>query len=353
MIHRWDLGTSKELPPLEKHVVNVFSTVSGCHYLPDNKTVISVGVDGMIRRWDAATAKEHTDRTCYAGNACAAPSPDGRWTAVGDGSGRVDLWDTRTGKLISNLRSDGPTIINKLAFAPDSKALAVGFRPGSVTLYDVPSGRETKLLPWDSVKNNSGHEPYLNVLLFSPDGRSLYVNDYMTEGRLWNVATGEVIWRGGPQHTAAWTPDGKAILVHRAGPYVTLLDATDGKALSKVGVGYKGGENLGGIVPSLAFSPDGRQLAMSLRDGTLSLCDAKTLKERKRIKTVGPPKNPDDAMEKILTSRLSSGAVCLAYSADSKWLISGDRWGALVCAMQSLALRCCDWKDMRGPTAGP
>ena len=49
-IHRWDLKAKKELPPLEKHAEWLFSTVSGVHQSPDGKTVISVGVDGVIRR---------------------------------------------------------------------------------------------------------------------------------------------------------------------------------------------------------------------------------------------------------------------------------------------------------------
>ena len=91
-IHRWDLATHRELPPLDRqHFSNFWwgqmsiGESPGCHYLPDGKTVVSVGKDGVIRRWYAATGKEIGGRDCYAGQyLCSALSPDGRLAAVGD-----------------------------------------------------------------------------------------------------------------------------------------------------------------------------------------------------------------------------------------------------------------------------
>ena len=325
LTHRWDLGANKELPPLDKHIVRVFSTVSGAHNLPDGRTVVTVGVDGLIRRWDAASGKEHKGHQCYEGNAIAAFTPDGRLVVIADSGGKVDLWDAKTGKALRTFRKEGP-IINKLAFAPDGKCLAVGFRSGDVAFYDVPSGRESKALREDLGKPVSGLDSYVNVLLFSPDGRFLYVSDYANQGRLWNIGTGEVSWRGGWVMSAAWAPDGKTIVVS-LGKTLALLDATTGELGTKLDASFGGGD-LECYVTSLAFSPDGRQLALGGYPGILALNDGKTLTQRKQINTFSPPKHVDKS-NLMKLRELSSGADCLAFSADDKWLITGSVGGAI------------------------
>jgi RNA polymerase sigma factor (sigma-70 family) len=328
-VHRWDLTTSKELPTLEKHAGFTFSTVSGIHRLQDGKTIVTAGADGVIRRWDAATGTELTDHSCYAAHACAALSPDGRMVAVADGGGRVDIWDAKTGNILRILRKNGP-IVNKLAFAPDGRTIAVGFLTGDVVLLEVPSGRETKVLSWNTSKPRAGLEPHLKVLLFSPDGRFLYVNNYYYQGRVWNLLTADVAWVDKGRHTAAWTPDGLGILVHSVGPSVTLLDSKTGQERSSHSVAYQGGANLGGIVPAFAYSPDGRYLAMGLLNGMLLLCDGKTLKELKRVSILDPPRDPDDILGREIARRGGFSAECVAFSPDGQWLItSNGRWGSV------------------------
>src|SRR5205823_7978352 len=102
-IHRFDVATGKELSVLTKH----YGEVTGMHLLPDGRTLVSTGRDGVIRRWDLQTGRHDAEPESYEGRSCAAYSLDGRFAAVGDTRGRIDLWDGRTGKLICTVQEKG------------------------------------------------------------------------------------------------------------------------------------------------------------------------------------------------------------------------------------------------------
>lgn len=99
-------------------------------------------------------------------------SPDGRWLAYaanGPDGGCVHVWDVAAGAELRTVRPAG----GRLAFAPDSRTLAVGDYPGRdaqapvrVRLWDVNSGQ--LLREWNGPAcRGCGH------LQFAPDGRRL------------------------------------------------------------------------------------------------------------------------------------------------------------------------------------
>ncbi|MEV0784966.1 hypothetical protein AB0I52_18715 [Streptomyces sp. NPDC050423] len=66
-------------------------------------------------------------------------SPDGKYLAVGDGSGRVGLWDGRITRRLGELADPDTSTsqyVSALAFTPDSRTLAVAGDEGSVQLWD-------------------------------------------------------------------------------------------------------------------------------------------------------------------------------------------------------------------------
>ncbi|MEU5344616.1 hypothetical protein AB0H18_27940 [Streptomyces sp. NPDC020766] len=97
-------------------------------------------------------------------------SPDGDHLAVGDGSGRVVLWDGRLARRLGVLADPDTTTyqyVSALAFSPDGRTLAVAGDEGTLQLWDVPSRRRVGsplTTPGDTVR----------ALAFGPDGGSLY-----------------------------------------------------------------------------------------------------------------------------------------------------------------------------------
>src|SRR5262249_10175151 len=78
----------------------------------------------------------------------------------------------------------------------------------------------------------------IQYLAFSPDGKRLVGTNYLSELRLWDVATGRLLWRADIPHDTdrspywsplAYSPDGKTIALAGTGRRVRLYDADTGR----------------------------------------------------------------------------------------------------------------------------
>ena len=316
MTHRWDLASGKELPALDK----VPAFVAGAHVLPDG-AVITTADDGNIRKWDFATGKRVPEPDSYEGKIAAAYSDDGRFAAIGDGRGRVDLRDPRSGKLMRTLQREGP-VATHLAFSPDGNLLLLAESSGAVRFWRIPSGAAAGF--WEH--KPSTHEWYCNGIHFSPDGRSLSISDFPRRLRLVEIATGNESWAGASTYGEAFSPDGATLFAAApAGANLSLLDAKTGRTKSKARLEPETGNELGDTC-SIAVSPDGRSLAAIYNGGCLSLCDGRTGEAKHRLHSYNMRKE----IASELLGRTRNGApLTVAFSADSRWLASGCYFGGI------------------------
>jgi WD40 repeat protein len=94
-------------------------------------------------------------------------SPDGKALAAGGESGIIYLCELATGKIRTELRSDGHAILS-LAFSPDGTRLAAGLAGSPrVDLWHLKSGK--RLAPMDLPSDSQS----VGDLVFSPDQRTL------------------------------------------------------------------------------------------------------------------------------------------------------------------------------------
>src|SRR5262249_45405052 len=149
-------------------------------------------------------------------------STDGRLVAVGDGRGRLELWDARQGQLLHVLQTDGPAVAN-LAFTPDGKALAAALADSNVPFWSVPDGKELRVLRCGKEQQLS----FTRVMQFSPDGRRLLLSDRDARACVWDVAGAKVCWHA-RYAMCEFSPDGATVVGEALGWHV--LDANTGKA---------------------------------------------------------------------------------------------------------------------------
>jgi WD40 repeat protein len=157
---------------------------------------------------------------------------------------------------------------------------AVAFSPSGTMLADVTqSSGDVRL--WDIVTHRLLRTPFpgnteIDAVAFSPDGRMLAGADSV-DGivRLWDIAAGRqietlVVKRTDGTVTLAFSPDGQDLAVGYGGGWVRLWDVATGQ---QIGTPLKSPSY---PAISVAFSPNGQTLAVADESGTVQLWDVAT-----------------------------------------------------------------------------
>ncbi len=260
----WDVASRQ---PIGKPLTATVETVtpvapSSVAFSPDGQTLVSGGSDGALVIWDT---ESHEPRESLQGEPSAinsvAVSPDGTvWAAAQDVV--VRLWNTSSGQSITLTGQLGITVVS-VAFSPDGEILAAGNSTGSITLWNVTSGREIG-------EPLTGHTGLVDSLAFSPDGNILAAGDDSGSIVLWDVATRQAIGEPLAGHTSyvlsvAFSPDGSTLASGGNDGTIRLWDASSGAPV---------GDPLDSTtipVNSVAFSPDGATLASGSTDSSVRL----------------------------------------------------------------------------------
>ncbi|MGF1580657.1 MAG: WD40 repeat domain-containing protein [Gemmataceae bacterium] len=211
------------------------------------------------------------------------PSGDGKTVAVTTNSGTAII-EVATGKQIRRIPVN--TSSYGSALSPDGKKLAVGGY-NQVQIYDTKTGRRIRYFrpavrtssSWSTVE----FSPDNKLLLAAPGrynrGNTIYVWN-VTDGK--SVGTLQVMQDYQPR--GIFSPDGKIILSwgtyqnRPTQPPVTLQlwDVSTSKEIRRI-------ETDSTVLNTVAFSPDGEELALINGSSTLSLYDVKTGKLKRRF----------------------------------------------------------------------
>jgi WD40 repeat protein len=228
--------------------------VSSIVFLPDGKTLLSAGGDGLVKFWDTIQpelsvplARDLTDAWWVT------ITPDNR-TIIGVGN-NVRLWDFRTKRELQRLDDHGCQVLAG-ALSRDGKLLATADVKGTIRIWDLTEDRsrppKTRVL--------AGHEGAVQALAISPDGSMVVSGGVDGTVRLWDSATGKQHRLLGkdnePIFAVAFHPGGKIVASGGTDMVVKLWDVATGTLVAK----HREDER----VRCLAYSPDGAVLAVGL-----------------------------------------------------------------------------------------
>jgi WD40 repeat protein len=265
VVRLWDGSNGTPVREFKGHTAQVHRAA----FSPDGNYVVSVSDDNTVRVWKTATGevvrvlKGHT-----------APvseitfSPDQKHFATEAADKKAIIWsiDSDDGKVLNGLTGTKAA----LAFSPDGKLLAteggLGTELGALpegdypaTVWDVETGKMKFRL--------GGHQDYIAGVSFSPDGNAIVTSSGDNTARLW-TADGQLVkeLRGHtrPLAGALFSPDGKFVVTASADNTVRVWDSLDGKLVSE----FRGHSQ---AVNSVAFSSDGQYIVTASDDQTARL----------------------------------------------------------------------------------
>jgi WD40 repeat protein len=287
-------------------------------------------------------------------------APDGRLFASMD-AGSIQLWDWASGNQLRTLNIDPRTDI-KAQGAPSFVFTSGGTRIASVyaaivKMWDVQTGRElgsvalagdpvgaTILSPdgrWTATFNEVGRTIQIrsaqtgrNLLTITPPGEPI---QKQVQGRVGPAGPG-MLAAAPFFHAAAFSADGsrlatweRALFYPSSSSAVRIWDVATGLEQQHIEVVEKGVSSSSGAMVmldrALAFSPDGRRLAMLVRDETSTTAAAANADRSKTIEAIRGKANLSSVLtaynrqtreSRVLVWELASGRQLVSWSNSSE-----------------------------------
>jgi WD40 repeat protein len=286
------------------------NVVEGVTFRPDGRCLLSWGADGTLRQWrvpdgQALDVLQGHDRPVYD----AAYSDDGQWIVSGGGDQMVRLWRGAGGAALAVLHGHTDAVLN-VAFHQGSDTIVSSSLDRTIRFWPSPARADPHVL--------RGHSSYVYPVAYSPDGRWFASGGWDNVIRVWDAVSAEQIAvLGGPKLFVAClaiSPDGSRLVARSMdqrlrlwdmGTGALLADPDDGGVVSYLPQSVAispdsalfacgchdrvrfwelaaGRERTALSVPTrgdirvVAFSPDGRQLAVAASEPALCLIDRAT-----------------------------------------------------------------------------
>lgn len=255
----WDRDREQDVQSLTEP-----ETANDVAFGPEGAFVITAGRDKNLRLWDRASGRlvrvfqGHTDKVRVV-----VLSPDGRLAASAGDDQTARIWEVATGKPLRALKGHTAPIY-ALAFQGDGLTLATGSDDHSIRLWDVATGESTKTL--------AGHPGQVNFIGFLPGGKTLVSGGGESDGFVmtWNVESGRrdhvFLAEADGIYAMALSPDGRQLATSGYDRTITIWDRESQKPVHRL-------KGHGLIAHRLKFSPDGRRLASAGVDRTIRIWD--------------------------------------------------------------------------------
>jgi eukaryotic-like serine/threonine-protein kinase len=214
----WDATTGKDLfSPYTRHTDKVRSVA----WSPKGQYIASGSTDHTVHVWDATTGIDLT-YSPYKGHTSTvitvAWSPDGQYIASASIDKTVKVWSLTNGQAVFTLT---PQLLSyygerAVAWSPDGKYIVSGDDDHTVYLWDATNLSDTNKPRWiRQFLGHPGHMNYVQSVAWSPDGQHIASGSLDSTVKIWNVATGGLIFTYNHHNqqvwSVAWSPDGRRI----------------------------------------------------------------------------------------------------------------------------------------------
>jgi len=236
----------------------------------DGRIVVAVGADGVIKLWDAATARPTATLAIEPRESLSImASPMGDALASFDADRKIRVWELTPTRAEPGAVFDAPDVnMYRMEMSPDGKSIAIANAPGSISLRDRRTGE--LIVAWDAAPAAG------SALSYSADGMRLACGSHGGQLAVWDLRGPGVPpmrrWLA-DSHKArvrdvCFSPDGTVVAAvgGEGDESIKLLDARTGR-LTQTLSGHTSHINFA------SFRGDGKQLVTCSFDRSVRLWD--------------------------------------------------------------------------------
>lgn len=255
------------------------SRVRGLAWSPDGKT-LAVGAYAALQLWDATSGKQVASLAGHRGQVFQlAWSPDGQLLASGSDDNTLRIWDVQSHAALHVLQGISSTILS-MAWSPDGQRLAAGCGDGTVQIWQRSAW--TRSAQWNGPSaqgqfHTGSYRDGVYGVIWSPDGKRLLGTRYDGYIRVWDVNSGKlsrVLLPSSQPNGLSWSPEG----------HIFASSSDDGTVQFWDSVTYKNtrtlqAETQAGWAYAIPWSPDGHLIATSRDSGIVQVYDTQSGKE--------------------------------------------------------------------------
>ena len=301
----WDTVSGQEILRLPGHTGDR-NYVRAATFHPGGLLAVTAGNDGRLLLWDL-TALPSQPATAQA-PALAQPiatfpktnaKEDEYWDVNFNADGTrlltagadqiVRIWDFATRTQLAELAGHAGAVI-QAKWITDSRVVSVGIdktvriwslKNNAVPLSSSTTGTPAEFLSVDGVVVLRGHLDYLRAVSVSPDLEHLATSSRDGTARVWRMPPGcesGLLRTGGIIRDLAYSPDSQRLVT--AATKSPMVWGVRGEQFEKRLFALEGHT---AIVQSVAYRPDGAEIATADTDGTAKLWDAHTGKEKRTL----------------------------------------------------------------------
>ena len=231
-------------------------------FSPDGRMLLSAGGD-EAQLWDLKTGRPGMQFARQGSIASARFSPDGRRIVTSSWDTTAKIWDAATGVVARRLTGhDG--FVNDATFCPENRRVVTASDDRTARLWDAETG--------ELLVRFTGHRDRVRTALFSPDARHVLTASNDGTARIWDTATGTLRHVLGTHDRAvlcaAYSADGRYLVTggEDNGALVWDVSGEEPAVLARL-------EGHSAAVTDVAFSPSGTRVVTVSQDHTAIVWD--------------------------------------------------------------------------------